>query len=65
MSLCMSIGTYEMARWGFDMIERKEYERVCEENRELRRRVAQLENLLGGTNDTGRTKTVNVGSRED
>ena len=54
-----------MARWGFDMIERKEYERVCEENRELRRRVAQLENLLGGTNDTGRTKTVNVGSRED
>jgi len=32
----MSIRTYEMARWGFDMIERKEYERVCEENRELK-----------------------------
>jgi len=65
MNLCMSIGSYDMARWGFDMIHREEYERVCNENRELKKQIEQLENLLGGTRDTERTKTISSEHSQD
>ncbi len=54
-----------MARWGFDMIHREEYERVCNENRELKKQIEQLENLLGGTRDTERTKTISSEHSQD
>jgi|TARA_R110000822_G_scaffold27829_1_gene82772 cell division septum initiation protein DivIVA len=44
-----------MTKWSFDMIARQEYERVCEENRELKKKVEQLQKMLGENIDTART----------
>jgi len=39
-----------MTKWSFEMIDRDEYERVCEENRELK---AELRNLIKRINKVG------------
>jgi hypothetical protein len=67
-NLCMNIGTYDVAKWNFDMIHRDEYERVCKENRELKEKIEQLLNRLGDTRDNydpKRTQTVGVGYGPD
>ena len=39
-SLCLSIGAYDMTKWNFDMINREEYKRVCDENKRLKEELA-------------------------
>ena len=44
------MGQIHMTKWSFEMIDRDEYERVCEENRELK---AELRNLIKRINKVG------------
>jgi hypothetical protein len=45
-----------MTKWSFNMINRHEYERVCAENRELRRELEQMTQQLFVLYVTGKKK---------
>lgn len=54
------MGQIHMTKWSFEMIHRDEYERVCEENRELK---AELRNLIKRINKVGESLDA-VGKNE-